>query len=374
MQFYYTSSRLNLEGMKASDVDTLVTGATGFIGRWLLIALTARGRRVAAVVRRAAARAEELQGFVQARGGDASRLLVLEGDVTEAGLGLEVNLPGVRDVYHLAARMAFGLTAQEAYEANVVGTLNALRWAAEAPALRRFVELGGYRLTRGPGWLEHPLDRAQRRRLYREHGAYEASKHEAHAALLAEAQRLEVPVTSVHPSGVIGDSRTGECTQTDGLGETVQALWRGKLRALAGSEKTFVPLVAVDYLADFLATVVEREELVGASLVVLDDETPNLPKLVAAMAEHLGVTAPKHVLPLSLVRSLPAALTGLHREAVGFLSEDRYDVSAARAHAEAVGLSMPPWRQTVHRWLDHLVATRFLRQEGSGTRQYTHRG
>lgn len=351
--------------MKANDIDTLVTGATGFIGRWLLIDLTARGRRVAAVVRRAETRAEELRRFVDERGGDASRLLVIEGDVTQDGLGLEVDLPSVRDVYHLAARMTFGLTPQEAFEANVGGSLNALRWAAAAPALRRFVELGGYRVTRRPEWVQHPLDEARRRKLYREHGAYEASKYEAHVALHAEAAVLGVPVTSVHPSGVIGDSRTGECTQTAGLGETVEALWRGKLRALAGSRRTFVPVVAVDYLAAFLATVVEREDLVGASLVVLDDETPNLPELVAAMAEHLGVKAPKLVLPLSLVKPLPAALTGLHPEAVGFLSEDRYDVSSARAHAEAVGLSMPPWRPTVHRWLDHLIATRFLRDRRS---------
>ena len=348
--------------MNAASIDTLVTGATGFIGRWLLIALTSRGRRVAAVVRRADERREELKAFVDARGGDARRLMVIEGDVTQEDLGLAVALPGVRDVYHLAARMAFGLQHQEARETNVEGTVHALRWAAKAPALRRFVELGGYRMTHPPARLRYPLTEAMRHDLYRKHGAYEASKHEAHVTLHALAVETGVPLTSVHPCGVIGDSRTGECTQTDGLGEMAEALWLGKLRALAGSDRTFVPLVAVDYLADFLATVVEREETLGASLVVLDDATPNLPELVAAMGRHLDVRAPRLVLPLALVRWLPMALTGLHPEAIGFLSEDRYDVADAAAHAEAMELEMPPWDRVLTRWLDHLVATRFLRE------------
>jgi pimeloyl-ACP methyl ester carboxylesterase/nucleoside-diphosphate-sugar epimerase len=352
--------------MTHSEIDTLVTGATGFIGRWLLIELTARGRNVAALVRNAEQRATELVAFVAARGGDPTRLVVLDGDVTRVGLGLVESLPNVRDVYHLAARVAFDLTVDEARLVHVTGSENTMHWASGLKGLRRFVDLGGYRLTRAPDWLRAPLPARRRRQLYAEHGAYEASKYEAHACLQALAKRLAIPLTTVHPSGVIGDSRTGECTQTAGLGDTVQALWRGRLSALAGSPATFVPIVTVDYLAAFLASVVERPETEGQELCVLDPGTPNLPELVAAMAEHLGVPAPNHIVPLSLVRHLPERLTGLHREAVGFLSEERYDTSLAQTHAEAVGLRMPPWKPAVLRWLDHLVATRFLTESPRG--------
>ena len=60
----------------------------------------------------------------------------------------------------------------------------------------------------------------------------------------AHAAELKIPWTAVHPSGVIGDSRTGETTQTTALGETVKALFEGRLPALAGSARTFVPVVA----------------------------------------------------------------------------------------------------------------------------------
>ncbi|NKZ05970.1 SDR family oxidoreductase [Actinomadura latina] len=43
--------------MDFHDPDVLVTGATGFIGRWLVAELLGRGRPVAVTVRRPAARA-----------------------------------------------------------------------------------------------------------------------------------------------------------------------------------------------------------------------------------------------------------------------------------------------------------------------------
>ncbi|MDQ3036170.1 MAG: alpha/beta fold hydrolase, partial [Myxococcota bacterium] len=351
-----------------NDADVLVTGATGFLGRWLLAALTARGRRVAALVRNARGREAELRAFVAALGGDEGRLLVVPGDVEMPGLGLDGEWPGVRDVYHLAARFEFGLSAVEARRANVDGTLRVLEWAHARPALRRFVQLGGYRMTRPPPAVARlldtsdgglPLADAATESLYRTHGAYEASKHEAALAFRAFVRTHGLPWTTVHPSTVIGDSRTGATTQLVGLGDTVERLWNGRLPALVGTAKTFVPVVPVDHLASFLATVPEREETRGQELVVLDPSTPALPDLVRSIAAHLHVGAPRHVLPIHLVRALPQALTGIEPETLGFLSEDRYDTASADAHARAVGLARPELARSVERWCDHLVSTRF---------------
>lgn len=349
-----------LGGMKTSEVEVLVTGGTGLIGRWLLAELT-RTRKVAALVRRAGERGAELGAFVDAHGGDSRRLLVVEGDVEEASLGLAEGFEGVRDVHHLAARFAFGLGAEEARRANVEGALHVAEWALARPALRRFVYLGGYRMLHASGVLggEGVLTDAARGRLYREHGAYEASKHESFAALRRFAAERGLRWTAVHPSSVIGDSRSGETTQVTGLGETVGRLWAGRLPALVGSERTFVPLVTVDYLARFLATVPERVETEGQDLVVLDPATPRLPALVRQIAGHLGVRAPSMVLPLWLVRGLPRGLTGVEPESLSFLTEDAYDTTTADAHAEAVGLVRPSIETSVQRWADHLVATRF---------------
>ena len=351
--------------MQEQRADVLVTGATGFIGRWLLAALTKRSRSVIAVVRNASQREAELRAFVDRIGGSSKLLAVVEGDVEQPDLGVREPWRGVRDVYHLAARFDFGLGPEEARRANVDGTLHALQWALGRPSLRRFVYLGGYRMTRPPASLQnlsYPLSPAEISRLYRDHGAYEASKHESYAAFRDFVANHELPWTVVHPSGVIGDSRTGETTQIVGLGQTIERLWQGKLPALAGSDRTFVPLVAVDYVADVLATAPENGQTENRELTVLDEQTPALPELIGGIARHLGVEAPKRMLPIGLVKRLPSALTGLDSEALGFLTEDRYDTIATEAHARAAGVDKPALGAALERYCDTLVSTRFGRE------------
>jgi pimeloyl-ACP methyl ester carboxylesterase len=191
-----------------------------------------------------------------------------------------------------------------------------------------------------------------------------------------------MPFSAVNPSGVLGDSRTGETVQTEGMGDTVQRLWHGQLPALPGSPRTFVPQVTVDYLARFLATVPERDSTIGQDLCVLDPSTPNLPALIDSMARHMGVDPPKARVPVSVVRALPKALRGgVEREALRFLVEDRYDTTAADSHAAAAGLEPPDGAAAIERWLDYLVSTRFLSQpsaprgrfvDAAGSRTFVH--
>jgi pimeloyl-ACP methyl ester carboxylesterase/nucleoside-diphosphate-sugar epimerase len=346
--------------------DSLVTGATGFIGRWLVATLTRRGARVAALVRDGAPRGPELARFIDELGGDSARLTVIDGDLEADDLGITDpgQLGAIRDVYHLAARMELGMKPEVARSVNAAGTDRVLRWAATRPRLGKVVYLGGYRVEAMPGWLEDapvPLPDRIRRRLYGRYGAYEASKLEAHVIARALGAELGLPMAIVNPSGVIGDSRTGMTTQVEGLGETVGRLWRGKLPALAGSRETFVPVIAVDVLADLIASA-EPEH---GELTALDPATPNLPELVGQIAAHAGIRAPERILPLAVIRALPSALTGLGPEALGFLSEDRYDASAAEALAAGAGLTMPPIAETLGRWVDELVSTRFLDAPGA---------
>ncbi len=365
----------------SSPIDVLVTGGTGLIGRWLLARLTAQGHRVAALVRGGEKRRRELVDFLLSHGGKPENLHLFDGDLSAdgplfgddgcVGVHEEALFAEVRVVYHLAAAFAFGMKAERARRINVDGTLKVAAFATALPQLQRFVALGGYRATRLPPWLEEspvPLPAPVRKRLYRHHGAYEASKLEAHLELGAFAKRHGLPLTNVHPCTVIGSSQTGETNQRVGLGDMAERLFEGELPALVGTAETYLPIVCVDYLADLLARVPMNAATLGQDLCVLDETTPNLPELIQEMAAHLGVKAPTRLVPKGLVAALPEALTGVEKETLTFLSEDRYDTASAQAHANAVGLLMPDRTQALHRWLDHLVATDFLRGPSTGGR------
>jgi nucleoside-diphosphate-sugar epimerase/pimeloyl-ACP methyl ester carboxylesterase len=347
--------------MKHIAPDSAITGANGLIGRWLMVDLTRRGRMVVALVRNAAARRTELKEFVGAHGGDPTLVRVDELDLMRDDLGVEGDVSSVRDVYHCAGRYAWNLSEHEAHAVNVEGTMRVVRWAAQLPELRRLVYVGGYRMTRLPEWVptSFPLPTPARKRLYRTLGAYEASKIEAQLAMRDVADENHVPWTIVSPATVSGDSRTGESDQFTGVAESIAMLWRGKMPIGVGTEKTFVPLVPVDHLARVMATLVENPKTLGQELVVLDPHTPPLPELIDGIARHLSVAPPKLNVPASVVRLLPEALTGVPRETLSFLSEDRYDVSATSAHETHAGLARPDGKAATQRWVDYMVSTRF---------------
>ncbi|WP_078898346.1 SDR family oxidoreductase [Streptomyces sp. CNQ-509] len=345
-----------------TEPDTLVAGATGLIGRWLTAELLTRGRSVAATVRDAPVREGELRGWLREHGADDRALTVIGADVRRPDLGIAPDdarrLLSVQDVYNTAAVFHFGLDRDEARRVNVDGALNVLHHAARLPRLRRLVHVSGYRVS-GAEPLPYPAPEDRLARLYRHYGAYEASKHEADAALRAVAAATAVPLTLINPATVIGHSRTGESGQYIGLADMVEKLWTGRLPALAGSRNTFVPVVTVDYLARFMAAVPEHDRDMLHAHWVLDQATPELPELVALLARHLGVRAPRVTLPVGLVRRLPRALTRTEPETLTFLSDDRYSTASADTLAGAAGLSHPPVADALRRWADRLVAERF---------------
>ncbi|MEO3885342.1 alpha/beta fold hydrolase [Nonomuraea sp. B5E05] len=340
--------------------DTLVTGATGFMGRWLAAELLSAGRPVAVTVRGGPARAVDLRAWLRAHDVSDQRLTVVAADVTRPGLALapqdETRLDSVRDVFNTAGVYRFRLGRDEARRVNVDGAVNVLRWAAARPRLRRLVHISGYRVGTAEPHSEHDLAA-----LYRRLGAYEASKREGDAAVRRAAAEQGVPLTVVNPATVIGHSATGESGQYLGLAGLVERLWSGRLPALPGSRHTYVPVVTADHLARFLAAVPEHDRGPFRAHWVLDDDTPELPELVALLARHLGLRAPRVLLPAGLVRRLPRALTGAEPESLTFMSEDRYDTSSAGALAEAAGLAHPPVREALRRWAGRLVADRFGR-------------
>ncbi|RAL25165.1 NAD-dependent epimerase [Lujinxingia litoralis] len=348
----------------------LVTGATGFIGRWLLLELTANGVEVCALIRNPETRLPELRAWVNARGGDGAKLHAAAFDLSAPDLGLNDEgrtwLARAEAVYHLAARFDFGMPLEATRRDNVEASSRLVELLAGSARLRRLVHLSGYR-TEGKEARELDVNDARAlSRFYRAHGAYEGSKVEAHYRVAEVAARHDVPLTRISPASVIGDSRSGETTQALGLAETLQRLHARQLPVLPGNRESWLPVIAVDTLAALLARVPGDADSLGGHVVVLDERTPSLRELIALAARHMNVPAPRFSVPVGIVRCLPMALTGVHPEALTFVSGDRYDARPVTALASRVGVKLPDIETSLKRWIDFLVARDFeLSDEGS---------
>jgi len=347
-----------------SSRKVVLFGATGFIGRWTTGELLDQGASVTAPLRDPKA-ADVLRGWFRERGTSIENLQFIPVDFHVRDLGIsEGSLSFVRqgapgDVINVAGAYAFGMTNTEATRANVESAEAVVRFAARLPNLRRLVHLSGYRVG-GQDPTTLPWSDAKRRRLYSRLGAYEASKVEGDAVVQATADRLNVPLTVVNPATVTGHSITGETNQVLGLASTLQQLWRGDLRAMAGGPATFVP---VDYLARFLALVPTVHATEGKSYWVLDDNTPSLPDLLALLGNHYRVRVPRLRVPVGVVKMLPASLSGVEPETLSFLSSNRYPSGTARELAQQHGLEFPDTITSLKRWADYLAAHHFRRKQ-----------
>ncbi len=339
--------------------DTIVTGATGLVGRWLVPQLTRRNRQVMVLIRESTLRADAYRRWVETHGGNPQNLSFHDLEMDQDDLGLtDIDTSKLRDIYHLAARYEFGLTRNEARKTAVLGSLRLLDWCQSVPKLRRFVFITGYlAATHAETIRQAPVAYQQKLidKQYRKCGAYEASKVEENILVQRKAKQLGIPYTIVNPSAISGDSQTGETTQFIGPAELVRDIYFGKLPALVGGADIFVPLVAVDYVAKFMAAIPDYSEAEGRSYWLLDQTTPNLPGLVAQIGRYLGVDYPKISIPKIVVRALPRALSGADPEALVFLTNLRYDTKSADKLAKKMGIAQPGFSPSLENWIDFLV-------------------
>ncbi|MGP3962190.1 alpha/beta fold hydrolase [Nonomuraea sp. 3N208] len=333
----------------------LVFGASGFIGRHVILALDQAGVRVTAATRDSES-ATRLSGWLTEHGYRAA----VDGvrvDFDAPAL-IEGDWGDVTEIYNCAGAYRFEMTVTEARRANVDSVRAIVSFAARLPRLRRLVHVSGYRVG-GQDPATVPWSDELVRRTYRRLGAYEGSKVESDAVLQATADRLGVPWSVVNPSSAIGVSTSGESDQQLGLAASLKEIWRGSMAALPGDARTFVPVIPVDYLARFMTLLPEDPAAARAAFWILDDDTPPLPDLLSLVGRHYQVRVPRLRVPVSVVRRLPAALTKADPETLTFMSSDRYPTGPAREIAGRHGLVLPDATGSILRWADHLAAHRF---------------
>jgi len=260
----------------------LVTGASGFIGRRLVMELARRGHETACLVRptsRTAPLRDLPVEFVLGDLGDAASLArAVEG----------------RDyVFHLAG--VIQAVDEPAFEtANVGGTRNLVDACLRAaPGVKRFVYVSSIAAA-GPSPPGRALKEEDEPRPV---SAYGRSKLAAERLVLEAGARM--PVTIVRPPNVFGPG-SKELDRAIGL-------LRKRLVPALGDGRPRTSLIDVDDLVEALLLAAEDPRSVGQTYFVTDGRAYAWPEITAAVAEELGVGRFKVKVPFA-VQMLAARL------------------------------------------------------------------
>jgi NAD(P)-dependent dehydrogenase (short-subunit alcohol dehydrogenase family) len=343
-----------------------VTGATGFIGRFLIAELLKREGTVYALCR--AGSLDKLDDLrIRLGTDDDKRLVAVVGDLSQQRLGVGHDdierLDGqIEHFFHLAA--IYDLTADGDSQrlANVEGTRHALQLADAVHAghfhqVSSIAAAGLYRGTFTEDMFKEAQDVA--------HNPYYLTKHESEAVVRNESK---VPWRVYRPGVVVGHSETGEIDKIDGpyyffraiqrLRGTVPAWLRG-----VGVEGGEINIVPVDYVAKAMDYLAHQPSLDGQTFHLTDPEPLTVAGLIKVLTKAAHAPGPAvnidarilDALPVrvgSVLAQLPGAKQvtdlvlaelGIPREMFAYLTYPTHFDSARTQQALAgSGISVPP--------------------------------
>ncbi|MFP3978900.1 SDR family oxidoreductase [Marinobacter sp. KMM 10035] len=189
-----------------------LTGGTGFIGRFLVEKLLARGGTVHLLVRERSL--GKLDALREGWGVDESRVKAVIGDLTSKNLGIDAKtlkaLAGKVDhFFHLAAVYDMGADEEAQQATNIEGTRAAVNAAGamKAKHFHHVSSIAAAGLFKGI-FREDMFEEAEKL----DH-PYLMTKHESEKVVREE---CKVPFRIYRPGMVVGHSKTGEMDKIDG--------------------------------------------------------------------------------------------------------------------------------------------------------------
>jgi NAD(P)-dependent dehydrogenase (short-subunit alcohol dehydrogenase family) len=248
-----------------------VTGATGFIGQFLVANLLKRGEPVYVLVRKSSLK--KLSAQRAAWGADEKQVVAVIGDLSLKNLGVAdadvKKLKGkVRHFFHLAAIYDVKATAEAQQIANVEGTRHAIELAGAVQAgcfhhVSSIAAAGLYDGTFREDMFEEAEDLDH---------PYFKTKHDSEGLVRRDCKR---PFRIYRPGIVVGHSKTGYIDKIDGPYYFFKFLQ--KLRELLppwmpmiGIEGGRINIVPVDFVADALDYLGHKRGLDGKCFHLTD--------------------------------------------------------------------------------------------------------
>ncbi len=297
----------------------LVTGGTGFIGRFLVERLLEREGQIHVLVREGSS--AKLDGLIEGWGPEANqRIVPVVGDLGERNLGVcdekIAELKGEVDhFFHLAAIYDMTADDESNRQLNVGGTRHAVELAnaIEAGCLHHISSIAAAGLYKGV-FREDMFDEGQKL-----NHPYHRTKFESEKIARTQAK---VPWRVYRPSIVVGHSQTGEMDKVDGPYYFFKAIQRARALLpqwlpLIGPELGWTNIVPVDFVARALDHIAHEPDLDGQAFHLTDPKgirsgealnafarAAHAPQLAIRIDKRLTDALPKGA--VSMAMKLPA--------------------------------------------------------------------
>jgi thioester reductase-like protein len=347
-----------------------VTGATGFIGRFLVERLLQREGDVHVLVRQGSE--EKLRRVAKAWPAKArKRVQLVRGDLGEPGLGIDEawiaeHRGAIEHVFHLAA--IYDMEADEARneQLNNGGTRHAVQVAnaLRAGHLHHTSSVAAAGLYRGT-FTEDMFDEGQPL----DH-PYHRTKFESERIAREES---EVPWRVYRPAIVVGHSKTGEMDKIDGPYYFFNVLRLGArlpdLLPLLGPRMGETNLVPVDFVAAAMDHIAHEPGLDGQAFHLVSPEPQRTVDVLNVFGRIAGAPKLKETLPRETLRMalrvpgvkqklLPGL--GIPAQVIDYADfTARFDATKAQAALAGSGIAVPDieeyapvlWRY----WEQHLA-------------------
>lgn len=274
-------------------MDSLVTGATGFLGGALVKRLLGRGETVRCLVRRGSDVSLLKEGSVE----------LVEGDVRDYDSTLTA-LRGVDRVYHCAAAVGIGTVPRSEYFAvNRDGTRNVVRACQEA-GVGALVHASTQSVTFDFRERIHAgEDRPSYPSRYKD--PYSESKALGEREVLEAGRDGGVRAVAIRPTFIWGP---GDTLMLPTMAKMAR---RNQLFLIGGGRSRISPSHVVN-VCDSMILAAEREGISGEAFLVTDDEDIAVGEFTQRMIEAVGLPKPTRSIPYRVAFAAAALMEKLH--------------------------------------------------------------